>query len=110
VCEDRQHAYVALTRGTDTNHAYVFTVSPKRADPVPGPRPAPELARHDQIHTERAGDPAPATPPAPPGPAFPPGTGHSKDAILKPPKPEIRPSARLLERAADRAADIEAAD
>ena len=37
--EDRQHAYVALTRGTDANHAYVFTVSPKRADPVPGPRP-----------------------------------------------------------------------
>ena len=30
--EDRQHAYVALTRGTDTNTAYVFTTSPKRAD------------------------------------------------------------------------------
>ena len=42
--EDRQHAYVALTRGTDANLAYVFTVSPKHADPVPGPRPAPELA------------------------------------------------------------------
>ena len=38
--EDRQHAYVALSRGTDANHAYVFTASPKRADPVPGPRPA----------------------------------------------------------------------
>ena len=63
--EDRQHAYVALTRGTDANHAYVFTVSPKRADPVPGPRPAPELARYDQIHSERTGLPAPATPPAP---------------------------------------------
>jgi hypothetical protein len=25
--EDRQHAYVALTRGTDENTAYVFTVS-----------------------------------------------------------------------------------
>ena len=35
--EDRQHAYVALSRGTDANHAYVFTASPKRADPVPGP-------------------------------------------------------------------------
>jgi hypothetical protein len=33
--EDRQHAYVALSRGTDTNMAYVFTVSPKRADPAP---------------------------------------------------------------------------
>ena len=32
--EDRQHAYVALTRGTDVNTAYVFTASPKRADPV----------------------------------------------------------------------------
>jgi conjugative relaxase-like TrwC/TraI family protein len=68
--EDRQHAYVALTRGTDTNLAYVFTISPKRADPVPGPRPAPELARYDQIRTERTGGPAPGTPPAAPGDAL----------------------------------------
>jgi conjugative relaxase-like TrwC/TraI family protein len=68
--EDRQHVYVALTRGTDTNLAYVFTTSPKRADPAPGPRPAPELARYDQRQTERAGVPAPATPPAPPGEAL----------------------------------------
>jgi conjugative relaxase-like TrwC/TraI family protein len=68
--EDRQHAYVALTRGTDANLAYVFTVSPKRADPVPGPRPAPELARYDHIHSERTGVPAPATPPAQPGEAL----------------------------------------
>ena len=47
--EDRQHAYVALTRGTHENTAYVFTQSPKRADPVPGPRPAPELARYDRL-------------------------------------------------------------
>ena len=68
--EDRQHAYVALTRGTDANLAYVFTISPKRADPVPGPRPAPELARYDQIHTERDDVRAPATPPAAPGAAL----------------------------------------
>ena len=68
--EDRQHAYVALTRGTDANLAYVFTVSPKRADPVPGPRPAPELARYDQIHTERDGVPAPLPRPASPGTAL----------------------------------------
>jgi hypothetical protein len=68
--EDRQHAYVALTRGADTNTAYVFTTSPKSADPAPGPRSAPELARYDQIQAERAGDPAPATPPAPPGAAL----------------------------------------
>jgi ATP-dependent exoDNAse (exonuclease V) alpha subunit len=37
--EDRPHALVALTRGTTTNLAYVFTQSPKRADPVPGPGP-----------------------------------------------------------------------
>ena len=58
--EDRQHAYVALTRGTDTNMAYVFTVSPKLADPVPGPRPAPELARYDRITAGRDGQPAAA--------------------------------------------------
>ena len=58
--EDRQHAYVALSRGTDANLAYVFTVSPKRADPAPGPRPAPELARYDQPHAERTAAPQPA--------------------------------------------------
>src|SRR5690348_13421633 len=68
--EDRQHAYVALTRGTTTNTAYVFTQSPKQADPGPGPRPAPELARYDKIHAERAAVPAPLTPPAPPEPAL----------------------------------------
>jgi hypothetical protein len=64
--EDRPHALVALTRGTDNNLAYVFTLSPKRADLVPGPRPAPELTRYDRLHPERAGDPGPATPSAPP--------------------------------------------
>jgi len=60
--EDRQHAYVALTRGTDVNTGYVFTVSPKTADPVPGPRPAPELARFDR-HTTRPGTtPSPTAP------------------------------------------------
>jgi AAA domain len=73
--EDRQHAYVALTRGTDVNTAYVFTTFPKRADPAPGPRPAPELARYDQIYTERTGPPAPATPPAPPLAALGPADG-----------------------------------
>ena len=55
--EDRQHAYVALTRGTHTNTAYVFTVSPKLADPAPGPRPAPELARYDKHATAPAAGP-----------------------------------------------------
>jgi hypothetical protein len=68
--EDRQHAYVALTRGTDANLAYVFTLSPKLADPVPGSKPAPELARYDKILAERSGVPAPAAEPAPPGTAL----------------------------------------
>jgi AAA domain len=68
--EDRQHAYVALTRGTDANLAFVFTTSPKQADPVPGPRPAPELARYDHIYSERTGVPAPVTPPVPRGEAL----------------------------------------
>jgi hypothetical protein len=53
--EDRQHAYVALTRGTDENAAYVFTVSPKRADIAPGLRPAPELARYDRLAAREHG-------------------------------------------------------
>jgi conjugative relaxase-like TrwC/TraI family protein len=56
--EDRQHAYVALSRGTDMNMAYVFTVWPKLADPAPGPRPAPELARYDRIAAQPAAQPA----------------------------------------------------
>ena len=92
--EDRQHAYVALSRGTDANHAYVFTASPKRADPVPGPRPAPELARYDKIYAERAGVPVPATAPAAPGTALSvlaavlDRDGHS----APPPRPATRPS------------------
>ena len=62
--EDRQHAYVALTRGTHANTAYVFTLSPKLADPAPGPRPAPELARYDQHATAPAAGPDPAAAPA----------------------------------------------
>ena len=31
--EDRQHAYVALSRGTDVNLAYVFTTSRNRPTP-----------------------------------------------------------------------------
>jgi hypothetical protein len=44
------------------------------------------------------------------GPAFPtwPGPGH--DAILQPPKPEIPPSPQILQRAAERDPDYEAAD
>ena len=44
------------------------------------------------------------------GQAFPPWPGRGKDAILQPPKPEIRPSPQVFERAADRDADWEAAD
>jgi ATP-dependent exoDNAse (exonuclease V) alpha subunit len=58
--EDRQHAYIALSRGADTNMAYVFTASPKLADLMPGPRPAPELARYDRITAERTVQPAAA--------------------------------------------------
>ena len=54
----RQHAYVALTRGTDDNTAYVFTTPTKLSDPVPGSRPAPELARYDRF-TAQVGGPAP---------------------------------------------------
>ena len=44
------------------------------------------------------------------GQAFPAWTGAGKDAILQPPKPEIPPSAHVLERAMDRDRDMEAAD
>ncbi len=62
--ETRQQAYVGISRGTHTNIAFVFTVTPKLADPAPGPRPAPELARAGQLHTERTGQVLPPAEPA----------------------------------------------
>jgi hypothetical protein len=44
------------------------------------------------------------------GQAFPPWPGPASDAILQRPKPEIRPSPQVLQHAADRDADREAAD
>ncbi len=44
------------------------------------------------------------------GLAFPPWAGPAKDAILRPPKPEITPSPQILQRTIDRDADWEAAD
>ena len=44
------------------------------------------------------------------GQAFPPWPGPASNAILQPPKPEIRPSPQVLQRAADRDADPEAAE
>ena len=43
------------------------------------------------------------------GQAFPPWPAPARDAILQPPKPEIPPSARILERAPDHDPDMEAA-
>ena len=63
--EDRQWLYPAMTRGTDTNLAYVFT-TPARPDLQPGIRPAPELDRYERLRRERAGylphEPSPASP------------------------------------------------
>jgi hypothetical protein len=64
--ETRQWLYPAMTRGTDTNLAFVFTSPPQPAEPQPGTRPAPELGRHERIRHERTGhvprEPTPASP------------------------------------------------
>jgi hypothetical protein len=44
------------------------------------------------------------------GQAFPPWPRPGHDAILQPPKPEIRPSPHILQHAIDRDAGFEAAD
>jgi conjugative relaxase-like TrwC/TraI family protein len=59
--EDLQHLYVALTRGWRANHAYVLTSQDRAADPAPGPRPAPELARFDRLVSRRESCPASGT-------------------------------------------------
>ena len=50
--EDRQWLYPAMTRGTDTNLAFVFTTPARPADPQPGSRAAPELSRYDRTRPE----------------------------------------------------------
>jgi hypothetical protein len=52
--EDRQAVYVPMTRGRENNEAYVIA-GWRIADPRPGPRPAPELARQDRLDHEQAG-------------------------------------------------------
>jgi hypothetical protein len=64
--EDRQWLYPAMTRGTDTNLAFVFTTPAQTADPQPGTRTAPELGRYDRIRHEHDG-----YPPRPAGTASP---------------------------------------
>lgn len=56
--EDRQKLYVAMTRGTHSNTAYVFSEIPKVADPRPGTRAAPEIRRQEIIRRQREGLPA----------------------------------------------------
>ena len=89
--EDRPHAYVALTRGTDVNTAYVFTLSPKRANPVPGPRPAPELDRYDRLAATAGGQPGSSRLAG--GGAGRPGrrAGPRGPAALRLPRPGTRP-------------------
>jgi hypothetical protein len=64
--EDRQWLYPAMTRGTDANLAFVFTTSPKVADPQPGTRPARELDQYERRRREREGR-LPACPEPKPG-------------------------------------------
>jgi len=75
-----------------------------------------DLAAAHRTFAERLADRQSLTIPSPDpdfgdlGQAFPPWPRPDKDAILQPPKPEIRPCPQVLERAADRDTDWEAAD
>ena len=53
--EDQQWLYPAMTRGTDMNVAFAFTIPALPADPRPGTRPAPELDRYDRLGRGHAG-------------------------------------------------------
>ena len=61
----RQWLYVAMSRGWRANYAYCVTGYPNHADPQPGTRPAPELARARRLETEFTGrqQPPPASHP-----------------------------------------------
>jgi conjugative relaxase-like TrwC/TraI family protein len=53
--ETRQQAYVGISRGTHANIALVCTSPTSTAQPQPGPRAAPELARATRLAADRAG-------------------------------------------------------
>ena len=59
--------------------------------------------------SERTHQPHPAQNSAGFGPAFPAWSAEVRDAILQPPKPQIEPSPRILERVTGRDLDLEAA-
>lgn len=75
-----------------------------------------DLAAVHRAFAERLADRQSLTIPSPDpgygdlGQAFPAWPRPGRDAILQPPKPEIQPSPRILERAADREADWEAGE
>jgi hypothetical protein len=62
--DDRQGTYVAATRATSDNVMMVITPSPKRADPLPLSRPAPELKRFHDLEQQRRGQTAQHSPQA----------------------------------------------
>ena len=98
---DAQRAELTLTAGQDTPEAGQWIK---------------DLAAGRRIFAERLADrQSQAIPSEDPGygdlgQAFPPWPEPDRGAILQPPKPEIRPSARVLERVLDRDADMEAGD
>ena len=95
--ENGQHAYVAMSRGTDVNLAYVFTTSPNRA------RPGARLAscsragalRPDSYRTNQRSCPGHPTCPAGHGAGRAgPRAGPRRPAALGHPDPPPRPSRR----------------
>jgi hypothetical protein len=62
--DDRQGTYVAATRATSDNVMMVITPSPKRADPLPLSRAAPELKRFHDLEQQRQGQAAQHSPQA----------------------------------------------
>ena len=71
--EDRQHAYVALTRGTDRQHGLRVHRIPEARRPGPRPPPGPRTGplRHRSVPNE------PAIPPRPPRPPRRAGAGRA---------------------------------
>ena len=85
--EDRQHAYVALTRGTDVNTAYVFTPSPKTADPAPArarPPSSPATTARGPAARPRRRHPSRRSPCWP-------GCWTATASSARPPRPATRP-------------------
>jgi hypothetical protein len=105
-CPRKTIAPCPLRKGRWTGGSLPKSLHPARL----GRRRGAQRRQFARQRAERDHQLLPAGNPASVSPAHPAWTGEATNAILQPPKPQIEPSPRILDRATGRDLDLEAAD